>query len=181
MEKGIILFSGVHGVGKGYFVKENIKDNDDIICVSASELIRQYQNSEDAGYKKVKDVEGNQEILLDALRRMEMSVDKSILLDGHLCIINSNSEVEAISESFISKAQVIGVILLQEEIPIIEQRQKVRDGISLSAEMIREIQCKEKLYAELLFKKYKIPFEVISDECRREQFLKIINTMKEGA
>lgn len=74
-----------------------------------------------------------------------------------------------------------GVILLQEEIPIIEQRQKVRDGLSLSAEMISEIQCKEKLYAELLFKKYKIPFEIISSECRRDQFLKIINAMKEGA
>lgn len=180
MEKGIILFSGVHGVGKGFFIKENIKDNDDIICVSASELIRQYRNSEDAGYKKVQDVEENQEILLVALRRMEMSVDKSILLDGHLCIINSNNEVETISESFISKAQMKGVILLQEEIPIIEQRQKVRDGLSLSTEMIREIQCKEKLYAELLFKKYKIPFEIISSECRRDQFLKIINTMKEG-
>lgn len=181
MGNGIILFSGVHGVGKGYFIKENIKDNDNIICVSASELIRQYRNSEDAGYKKVKDVEGNQEILLDALRRMVMSVDKSILLDGHLCIINSNSEVETISDSFISKAQMKGIILLQEEIPIIEQRQKARDGLSLSAEMIREIQCKEKLYAELLFKKYKIPFEIISSECRRDQFLKIINTMKEGA
>ena len=35
MGKGVILFSGVHGVGKGYFIKENIKDNDDIICISA--------------------------------------------------------------------------------------------------------------------------------------------------
>lgn len=180
MGKGVILFSGVHGVGKGYFIKENIKDNDDIICISASELIRRYQNSEDAGYKKVKDVEGNQEILLNALRCMEMSADKSILLDGHLCIINSNNEVETISESFILKAQIKGVILLQEEVPIIEQRQKGRDGICLFTEMIKEIQCKEKLYAELLFKKYKIPFEIISSECRYNQFLKIISTMKEG-
>lgn len=181
MEKGIILFSGVHGVGKGYFIKKNLKDReDDILYVSASGLIRQYRNSEDAGYKKVKDVDGNQELLLLALNRMEISTDKIILLDGHLCIINSNSEIERISEAFILKAQIRGVILLQEEIAIIEQRQSLRDGISLPAGMIREIQYEEKLYAELLLKKYQIPFEIISSECSCNKFWRIINAMKEG-
>ena len=157
MKKGIILFSGVHGVGKGHFIKENLKDGeDDILCVSASGLIRQYRDVEDVGYKRVKDV------------------------DGHLCIINSNSEIERISETFISKAQIKGIILLQEEVPVIKQRQKLRDGICFSAGMIREIQYEEKLYAELLLKKYQIPFELVSSECSRNKFLEIINEMKGG-
>lgn len=180
MEKGIILFSGAHGVGKGHFIKENLKDGEEhILCVSASGLIRQYRNSEDAGYKKVKDVNENQEILLFALKHMEIPKDKIILLDGHLCIINSNSNIERISETFILKAQIKGVILLQEAVPVIAQRQNLRDGISLSAGMIREIQYEEKLYAELLLKKYQIPFEVISGGCSRNKFLEIINAMKE--
>lgn len=183
MKKGIILFSGAHGVGKSFFIKEKLKDSvDDIVCVSASELIRQYQNAEDAGYKKVKNVEVNQGILLKALKPLEELIDKNIfLLDGHLCIINSNSGIERVSESFILGAQIIGIILLQEEISIIEQRQRERDGINLSAEMIREIQHEEKLFAEFLFQKYQIPFEIIASECSCDKFLRIINAMKEGA
>ncbi len=181
MKKGIILFSGVHGVGKGHFIKENLKyGEDDILCVSASGLIRQYRDVEDVGYKRVKDVDGNQEILLLALKQAEISADGIILLDGHLCIINSNSEIERISETFISKAQIKGIILLQEEVPVIKQRQKLRDGICFSAGMIREIQYEEKLYAELLLKKYQIPFELVSSECSRNKFLEIINEMKGG-
>lgn len=179
MEKGIILFSGTHGIGKGHFIKENLKDGeDDILCVSASELIGQYRNSEDAGYKKVKDVDGNQEILLLALKHI--SIDRTILLDGHLCIINSNNEIERISESFISKAKIKGVILLQEETSLIEHGQNLRDGISLTTEMIKAIQHEEKLYAERLLKRYEIPFAIISSECTREDFLRMINAMKEG-
>ncbi|MCI8846016.1 MAG: hypothetical protein HFI04_06570 [Lachnospiraceae bacterium] len=97
-----------------------------------------------------------------------------------MCIINSNSEIERISETFISKAQIKGIILLQEEVPVIKQRQKLRDGICFSAGIIREIQYEEKLYAELLLKKYQIPFELVSSECSRNKFLEIINAMKGG-
>lgn len=180
MKKGMILFSGVHGVGKGYLISKNVKDVDNIVCFGASALIQQYQNSEDAGYKKVKNVLGNQEILLAALHNVDMSTDKILLLDGHLCIINSNNEIERIPEAFILQAETKGIIILQEKTSLIAQRQQSRDGKGLSTEMINRIQCEEKAFAELLLEKYKIPFKIISGEYGRDDFLRIINEMKEG-
>lgn len=177
MGKKVILLSGVHGVGKGYFIAKKLKESDEIICFGASELIRQYQDSEDAGYKKVKNVSGNQEILLEALNHAKRNINKHVLLDGHLCIINSDDKIERIPEAFILQAGIKGIILLQEQISIIEQRQQSRDGIGLSDKMIGKIQCEEKEYAESLFKKYQIPFKIISSKCKRDEFLQIINEM----
>lgn len=178
MTKSIILFSGVHGVGKSYFIRENLKDKSDIVCVGASELLQNYRSSEDAGYKKVNDVAGNQELLLDALAHLEIPIGKVVFLDGHLCVINSRNEIEKIPETFILKAKIRGIVLLQEKISLISQRQKLRDGKCLPDEIINEIQCQEKAYAELLLKKYQIPFEVISSGGGSDKILKMIGEMR---
>jgi adenylate kinase len=178
MGKSVILFSGVHGVGKGYFISKNLKEKDNFICFGASALIQLYRNSEDAGYKKVRNVSGNQEILLEALKQAKMSVDKHILLDGHLCIINSDDKIERIPESFILEAPIKGIVLLQESSSIVSQRQQLRDGNAISNKMINMIQYEEKNYAKLLSEKYQIPFEIISSKCERDEFLRIINEME---
>ncbi len=180
MNRNVILFSGVHGVGKGFFISKNIKVMDPVICIGASTLIRQYQNSEDAGYKKVKNVWENQETLLKALQHVKISSDKVLLLDGHLCIINSNTEIERIPVSFLLRAKIKGIIFLQEKSPLIVKRQQLRDGKCLSNEIVDRIQYEERVFSEMLFEKYQIPFEVISGTCQRDDFLGIIHGMMEG-
>ena len=55
-----ILLSGVHGVGKGFFLENIKKYIQSYNIYSASSLIEKFQPSADAGYKKVSNVNSNQ-------------------------------------------------------------------------------------------------------------------------
>ncbi len=73
MELKTIILSGVHGVGKGHWVQKVYSEKDDFICLTASELISEYKDANDAGYKKVNDVKGNQGLLLVAIKNNQES------------------------------------------------------------------------------------------------------------
>lgn len=96
MEQKIILLSGVHGVGKGYYLKKNFVMSEKFTILEASTLIKRYKEADDAGYKRVKDISNNQDVLLTALLKEQKTVRNNIILDGHLCLLNSNGELECI-------------------------------------------------------------------------------------
>ena len=54
----VILLSGVHGVGKGFFLEQVKKNIEEYNVYSASKLIERYKSPTDAGYKKVCNVCG---------------------------------------------------------------------------------------------------------------------------
>ena len=68
-----ILFSGVHGVEKGFYLNKVKNKIERFNIYSASDLIEKYQESADAGYKKVSNVKGNQEILIKAIKNISSS------------------------------------------------------------------------------------------------------------
>lgn len=177
-DKKLFLLSGVHGVGKGYFLKNILKDDSNYTILEASNLIRQYKEAEDAGYKMVKDVSDNQRVLLKALITEKGQVKTDIILDGHLCIINKNGDIERIPEEFLVKASVYGIILLQDDVDSIIRRQNLRDGVGLKKQTIVKIQEDEIRYCELLRNELKIPFIVIEGKCTHNQFIKEINQMQ---
>lgn len=80
----VFLFSGVHGVGKGFFLKK-IKNNAQQYSIySASSLIERYQPSTDAGYKKVSNVNNNQDVLIKAIKEEINCSISNFIIDGHL-------------------------------------------------------------------------------------------------
>lgn len=165
-----ILFSGAHGVGKGFFldkVKENIHHYD---VYSASKLIEKYQPSTDAGYKKVSDVNNNQDILIKAIKEEKIRSIKDIIIDGHLCIFNARGEVERIPEYFFVDAQITGIVLLQDEPQIICERINQRDSNKISMRDIEIMQDEERKYAGELQDKFQIEYIIISHECTGKQF-----------
>ena len=167
-----ILFSGAHGVGKGFFldrVRENIQHYD---IYTASKLIEKYQPSTDAGYKKVSNVSNNQDILIKALKDEGHHNTRNFIIDGHLCIFNARGEVERIPEYFFSEAQITGIVLLQDEPRIICERIKQRDSSQISMKDIERIQNEERKYASELHEKFHIANIIISHECTAEQFVK---------
>ena len=105
MQKKIILLSGVHGVGKGYFLKEKFENDNRFEILGASSLISKYKKADDAGYKKVQNVSNNQQILLTALSIEKNKINKDIILDGHICMINAEGKVESIPEKFFLDAE----------------------------------------------------------------------------
>lgn len=166
----VILFSGAHGVGKGFFldkVKENIQHYD---VYSASRLIERYQPSTDAGYKKVSNVNNNQDVLIKAIKEEKIHNMKDFILDGHLCIFNARGDAERIPEYFFVDAQINGIILLQDEPRIICDRINQRDSNKISMNDIKRMQEEERKYARELQNKFEIGYIIISHECTGEQF-----------
>ncbi|MBD5096054.1 MAG: AAA family ATPase [Lachnospiraceae bacterium] len=172
-----ILFSGVHGVGKGFFldkVKENIQHYD---VYSASKLIERYRPSTDAGYKRVSNVNNNQDILIKAIKEEKFHNRKDFIIDGHLCIFNARGDVEFVPQYFFIDAQITGIVLLQDEPRIICDRISQRDSNKISMRNIEKIQDEEQKYARELQNKFQIEYVIISHECTGEQFEEILRNI----
>lgn len=163
MKNTIILLSGVHGVGKGFYIANKLNKIDWITVVSASSIISEYKPAEDAGYKKVESVDNNQGVLLKAFN--ECNFDTNIvILDGHLVLLNGLGKIERIPLEFIQEIHLSGIILLQDESDAVAERLKGRDGASLSVETIELIQENEYRYCQYLSRNYGIPFLRISHD-----------------
>lgn len=146
-----ILLSGVHGVGKGHFIREKLEGIPDLSVISASEIINLVHVSEDAGYKRVKDVNGNQNILLSSLRTFFSTHAETILMDGHLVILDSKDRIQRIPREFFEKGMFDTLIILQDDPQIIFRRLYERDGRSeITIDLISEIQEQEEIYANEL-------------------------------
>lgn len=163
MQKRIIL-SGVHGVGKGYFLEMNVRGRERFEILSASNLIRKHKQGDDAGYKKVKDVSDNQTLLLHEFKSACEVIGKDVILDGHLCIINAAGGIENVPLEFFQDASINGILLLQEKSELIAERQRKRDELSFSISLIEQIQDAELQYCRFLLEKHGLPFKVINGE-----------------
>lgn len=143
-----IILSGVHGVGKGHFIKNKLDHVGNLTVISASEIIGKYHDAEDAGNKRVNDVESNQKLLLEDLKKFFEMHEETVLLDGHLVILDANDNIKQIPASFFEKGMIDTIILLQDEAHLIYDRLYARDGIhKLEMNLIEQIQKKEKEYA----------------------------------
>lgn len=177
MERKIILLSGAHGVGKGYFLSNNFSSPSRFTIVSASDLIKRYKQADDAGYKRVKNISDNQEILLVAFEKEKNAIKNDIILDGHLCMINAKGKVERIPEQFLVKSQIDGIVLLQDEVDSIVTRLEKRDGTNISKSIIEQMQYEEREYCKELQLKNHIPYDIISNTCDYQKFCDIVSQM----
>lgn len=169
-----ILFSGVHGVGKGFFlgkVKENIQHYK---VYSASALIEKYKASTDAGYKKVSNVNSNQDTLIRAIKEVKSGSDKDFILDGHMCVFNGEGKVERIPEYFFNEAQITGIVLLQDNPKVICDRINQRDTYKMRIQDIELMQDEEQKYAKEIETKFQIRYVIITHECTGKQFGEIL-------
>ena len=143
-----IILSGVHGVGKGYFIKNKLEHISNLTVISASGIIAQYHDAEDAGNKRVNDVDGNQKLLLEAVKTFFEIHKETVLMDGHLVILDTNDNIKKIPTSFFEKGMFDTIILLQDEVQLIYDRLYARDGThKLEMNLIDQIQKKEEEYA----------------------------------
>lgn len=148
-----IFLSGVHGVGKGYFVKNRLTHVGNFTVITASEIIAQYHDPEDAGNKRVYNVGENQRLLFETLKEFFEKHKETVLLDGHLVILDENDKCERIPISFFD-GMFDAIILLQDDVCAIYDRMYERDGVhKLEKNLIEQIQEKEREYAKELEKK----------------------------
>ncbi len=172
-----ILFTGVHGVGKGFYLEKNCRDTSRVQVLSASGLIQEYKSAADAGYKKVLDVYANQDVLLKALQQQQVKAKFDIILDGHLCILNAKGGIEKIPEYFFVQGNFEGIILLQDDVRLIAERINSRDGEKINILLLDEIQKLEREYAVHLKETIGLEYEIINPECNGQEFIRIIEKL----
>lgn len=171
------LLTGAHGVGKGYFLKKVENKIENFIILSASALIGKYKCATDAGYKKVAHVNKNQDVLISALNQEQNNAKKNIILDGHLCVYNSDGLTERIPEYFFIDACIDGIIILQDSEDEILKRINQRDSKIITINDIIKMQDEERKYAEEIEKKYLIKHKIISHECSAEEFKIVLKAL----
>ena len=92
-------------------------------------------------------------------------------------MINAEGKVESIPEKFFLDAEISGIVLLQDDVDNIIQRQAQRDGLVLAKDIVKEIQEEEVKYCEQLFLKYNILYNAIDNSCDYIQFCEIVDRM----
>ena len=174
------LLSGVHGVGKGFFL-EKVKNSISMYnMISASTLIERYQASADAGYKRVSNVNGNQEVLIHAMKEAMTNDTRDFILDGHLCIFNAKGEVERVPKFFFEETKITGIILLQDASEDIYCRIRKRDACTIDVCDIERMQREEEEYAKELERELNIKYVAITHECTEERFIAVLKKMGGG-
>ena len=152
-----IFIGGVHGVGKTYFCK-NLVCRFDVAHIAASELIGRYVKHQVD--KTVLDVEKNQLVLAEELARYQTSC-RTILLDGHFCLLNSTSSIQDVPLETFEAISPYAIILLIDSPEAIAERLSNRDSLMHDVELIAELQARERERANLVNQSLKIPISII--------------------
>lgn len=169
-----IILSGVHGVGKSFFLSKMENDIQDYKIYSASQLIGKYCSASDAGYKRVSNVDSNQSTLIKAIREEQKHNVNDMIIDGHICLFNKQGVIERIPTYFFTETKISGIILLQDKVEIISDRIKKRDNREIKPDVIEKMQNEEQQYAVELQNMYGIKYAIISHECTEEQFKELL-------
>ncbi len=148
---------GIHGVGKTTLCKKLTKHLN-INHYSASQLIKMLRNENDDNRNKgVKNISGNQDLLLTAISRY---INKSItsILDGHFCLLNANHEIKRIPKETFSDISPVAIILLHDTIANIEHKISQRDAITYEANLLSSFQENEIQHSSEIAKGLEIPY-----------------------
>lgn len=158
---GKVLFvAGVHGVGKTTLC-ENYAKSYDVSHRSASQLIREAKASALAARgKAVKDIAGNQQLLIDAVRQFR-SAGKTLLLDGHFALLNAEHQPEALPTDVFSDLGINEIAVIHDHPRAISSRIATRDAHAMKPGEIAALQALELETAEAVAQRLCIPFSKI--------------------
>ena len=144
--EGEIFVAGIYGVGKSTLC-EKLSRELSIPFYSSGDLISKVNGELYGANKVVKDKNKNQNILAEAVSQISMMYP-SILLAGHFCIFNKNTEVDILPEEVFSQLNIQKIILLEASEEVIINHLCKRDGKTYSVDQIAALKGAE--YAQAL-------------------------------
>ena len=151
--KKVIFLSGIHGVGKG-FISKQIEKEINMPIYEASKLIRLNGGIIDKD-KKAKNVNDNQDLLINSINNLVEH--DTFILDGHTCLINNENRIELIDIEIFRRINVIGIVLVYDDINIISERLYKRDNIYFDKSLLDDLQKSERLNTEKLSEELRVP------------------------
>lgn len=156
-ESGKVIFiAGVHGVGKSSMCEEFSKEFS-AMHKSASQLIREAKEEAlEKDTKVVKDIAGNQQLLIDSVSRIRAS-GRNLLLDGHFALLNADSAPTPLPTDVFSDLAIDGVVVVHDDPSSIAFRMGNRDGKSMGENEIYSLQVLELERSEQVAKELCLP------------------------
>lgn len=133
---GNIFIAGAYGVGKTYLCNI-ISEIIGLPHYSASSLIKHTSQK-----KAVADVDKNQNVLVEAVTEINQTA-KSILLDGHFCILNRDHDLECLDLKVFQSLRFVKAIVLVGNVDVIVERIKNRGNQLFDHKEIDYIQSTE--------------------------------------
>lgn len=154
----IVFVAGIHGVGKTGFVS-NLARALKLPNASAGKLISDHKKVLSDTDKRVKDVTGNQDALIEAIRLSPLS-GSTFILDGHFCVIDASGKVQKIPKATFEALSLICVVLLTNDIRVIQDRLRRRDDKEYLLETLMAMQKAETTHAQEVCSSLGIPLEI---------------------
>lgn len=145
MRGNIIFIGGIHGVGKGTLCK-NVASALNMVHLTASEVLKWSDFSEDPSNKRVKDIHSTQDRLIENLNRI-VQPNQTYLLDGHFCLQNAEGIIEKVPDNIFIGINPIKIILVTEDPEEIAIRLFQRDGKEYDVQLLKRMQGIEKEHA----------------------------------
>lgn len=180
MRNGVIFIGGIHGVGKTSLCNE-ISSQTGLQHFSASNLIQRLRNTyHDSANKVVKDIGGNQELLVTAINQY-IGNNTITLLDGHFCLLGSTSKVTRISKEAFNDISPIAIIVLYDTITNISSKISSRDGVKYDVNLLSSFQNDEVNYSKHIANTLNIPyllFDVSRDKSEIVEFITDLTNME---
>ena len=157
----MILLTGIYGSGKSTLCKK-ISSQTVIRHIRASDLIyheRQVVHPQD---KRIGQIAENQQYLLKGFKKIKYSANP-IVLEGHLCLLNKQHEIEYISLSIIQQLNISAIILLTADVHCVQNRLLTRDNVLYTIDELTALQEAEKIYTSQIMNILHRPVLVLND------------------
>ena len=177
---GVIFVAGVHGVGKSTCCSA-ARDALSVSYFSASEIIRaEMVSAIDVRSKIVRDIAGNQDLLVRGIEAQLDLAASSFLLDGHFTVIGAKKEIVDVSIDIFRRLRLDAVVVYRDKPESILLRMIERDGICNQVAHIEAHQNAELSHAHRVASILQIPFvclEAFNFEGLQEVIRKIWNSV----
>lgn len=158
----MIFVTGIHGVGKSEYSRK-LADQLNIPWYSASKIISSIDSERIYPQKLVDTIDSNQQLLINGCLQLNERY-KDYVLDGHVCLLNDNGEVEEINSLVFEAIGVKKLIIVVADAETIQKRVANRDKLEWSLQMIEDFQNREIKYAKHIANKLEVPFAIEKGE-----------------
>lgn len=154
---GVIFVAGVHGVGKTTCCVEVTKQIG-VPHHTASGIIKAEKASAIAeSSKNVRDVQGNQDHLVQGVRKIIEAGEKRFILDGHFTLLDTHGQIQIVATDVFALLNIDGVVVFYDDPERIKARLQERDKRDWDVSLLQMHQDAELAHSRLVATTLQLP------------------------
>ncbi len=176
-EVKLVFITGAHGVGKSTICKKSSLSIE-VDYFKASELICSHLNRTLPMNKQTVNITElflNQYALVEEVLYLRKSSHRTILLEGHTCLINRDLHIQQIPMEIFCLLDISAIVIVTRRIDEISKSIFLRDHISYSSGIVQCLQDLEISTAKLISKEFSIPLLHIDTSNKDVRNLEILS------